>query len=635
LAGTFFFSGDPSHDPERRSLDRFVATIAYQNSISHPNVKKKVIQVLDSDPAILSKSLEIQFDNLLVSPFRRRRFNRVFTRSFSKVCAALSFAQVFFEVSITLIFGIIFPPSTDRREAICLIFMFLAAASTVATLPTIQMAIQTHLEAFLYPPPMIVVIDAINECHGPLQMFIKILADKYCESPPPIRFFVTSRPEEEILGEFNCFPKRVYPLNLTDFPAHKDIEIFCKNGFNTLRNKHLIYRGSQNVGDWPSPQDLDLSVGKSEGLFVYASSLLNFVGDCNHGGDLQSRLRRALHQHDGLDNFFRQVLRDAPEFYNPDFHRLLGAICFLYDELSLGSLAALLGLHSAADARRLLRGCRSILQIPQNDHENIIFFHSSLRHFLTDRNRSHNFTFDRNNYWIDPTMQHLSLFYDCIQLIVAESQNGSIKIEPDRVNYSELRYAWENWPRHLFDVQLTCRGIIELTRGHFGQCYENLFLYFLDCLGDGTLDWLITWAFGCQPIKWQGREHQLLSLEDANAVGIPSLLRMFMLIFVLSAKELSDRIRRIRKSLETLRFHTMFPGAHKFDIKDCDVNKIWPLDGSVEDIYSIGVVIEAGAEPDELDPLLDPGKWKEFLSKANTHVAKKNGTNVAFQRSDN
>ncbi|KIJ91647.1 hypothetical protein K443DRAFT_31381, partial [Laccaria amethystina LaAM-08-1] len=201
LAGTFFFSGDPSHDPERRSLDRFVATIAYQNSISHPNVKKKVIQVLDSDPAILSKSLEIQFDNLLVSPFRR---------------------------------------------------------------------------PFLYPPPMIVVIDAINECHGPLQMFIKILADKYCESPPPIRFFVTSRPEEEILGEFNCFPKRVYPLNLTDFPAHKDIEIFCKNGFNTLRNKHLIYRGSQNVGDWPSPQDLDLSVGKSEGLFVYASSLLNF-----------------------------------------------------------------------------------------------------------------------------------------------------------------------------------------------------------------------------------------------------------------------------------------------------------------------------------------------------------------------
>jgi hypothetical protein len=157
LAGTFFFSGDPCHDPERRSLDRFVATIAYQNSISHPIVKKKIIQVLNSDPTILSKSLEIQFDSLPVGLFRHRQFNRAFIRSFLKVWATLSFAQVFFEVWITLIFGIIFPPSTDRLEAICFIFMVLTTASTMAVLPTIQMALQTHIEAFLYPPPMIVV----------------------------------------------------------------------------------------------------------------------------------------------------------------------------------------------------------------------------------------------------------------------------------------------------------------------------------------------------------------------------------------------------------------------------------------------------------------------------------------------
>ena len=304
---------------------------------------------------------------------------------------------------------------------------------------------------------------------------------------------------------------------------------------------------------------LDSLVRKSEGLFIYAFSLLKFIGDCNHGGDLQSRLRRALHQHDGLDIFFRQVLRDAPEFYNPEFHRLLGATCFLHEELPLGSVVVLLRLHSAADTRRLLRGCRSILQIPQTDHENITFFHSSLRHFLTDRNCSHNFTFDRNNYWIDSAKQHLSLFYDCIELIVAESQNGSIEIGPDRVNYFELSagHAWENWHRHLFDAQLTCRGIIELTRAYFGERYEGLFFYFLERLGDGTLNRSVTWAFGCQPITWHGLEHQLLRLEDADTVGVLSSLRLFMLIFVFSAKELSDRIQRIRKSLETLRFHAM------------------------------------------------------------------------------
>ena len=637
LAGSFFFPGDPGHDPERQSLDRIVPTIAYQNSASHPIIKKKVIEVLNSDPAILSKSLETQFHSLLVGPFRRRRFNGPLTRKFLKVWADFSLAQVFFEVSITLIFGIILPPSTDRREAVYFIFMVLTALTTVAAFPTVQMAIQTHLEAFLYPPPMIVVIDAINECHGPLQMFIKILADKYCESPPPIRFFVTSRPEEEVLGEFNCYSKRVHTLNLTDFPAHKDIEIFFDEELKTLKTKHLIYRGSRKLGDWPSPQDLDSLVRKSEGLFIYASSLLKFIGDCNEGGDLQSRLRRALHQHDGLDIFFRQVLWNAPEFYNPDFHRLLGATCFLHEELPLGSVVVLLRLHSAADARRLLRSCRSILQIPQTDDGNITFFHSSLRHFLTDRNRSHKFTFDRNNYWIDPMKQHLSLFSDCIELIVAESQNGSIEIEPDRVNYFELstRYAWENWHRHLFGAQLTCRGIIELTRAYFGERYEGLFLYFLDRLGEGTLNWSVTWAFGCQRITWQGLEHQLSRLEDADKVGILLLLWMFimfMLNFVFSAKELSDRIQRISKSLETLRFHAIFPGAHKFDIKDCGVDEIWALDNSIEDIYTIGVVIEAGTEPDELDLLLDQGKWKNFLSKANMLVAKKNGVSVTSKR---
>ena len=224
-----------------------------------------------------------------------------------------------------------------------------------------------------------------------------------------------------------------------------------------------------------------------------------------------------------------------------------------------------------------------------------------------------------------------------IELIVAESQNGSIEIGPDRVNYFELSasHAWENWHRHLFDVQLTCRGIIELTRAYFGERYEGLFLHFLGRLGDGTLNRSVTWAFRCQHITWQGLEHQLSRLEDADTVGILSLLWMFMLILVLSVKELSDRIQRIRKSLETLRFHAMFPGAHKFDIKGCGVNDNWALDCSVEDIYNIGVVIEDGAEPDELDPLLDRGKWKEFLSKANGLVAKRKGVNVGSERSAN
>jgi len=204
------------------------------------------------------------------------------------------------------------------------------------------------------------------------------------------------------------------------------------------------------------------------------------------------RLRRAMLQNDGLDALYRQILQDAPAFGNPDFKRILGALCFLRDTLSLGSLVVLLGLGSATDARRILRGCKSLLHVPPTDVENITL-HMSFHDFLTDRNR--NYIFDPIDCWIDPVKQHLSLLHDCIQLIVAESR-GDKSIKETDLNFAEpsTSYAWANWPRHLVDLQPSGRGTADLLKAQFGEQYQSLFLYFLDSLGDGTLQRrAITW----------------------------------------------------------------------------------------------------------------------------------------------
>ncbi|KAJ3557769.1 hypothetical protein NP233_g11659 [Leucocoprinus birnbaumii] len=66
LAAAFFFSR-----PNRRNdPERFVTSIAYQLAMKHHVLRHLLDQKIDDDPAILSKSLPFQFEEILVDPFR-------------------------------------------------------------------------------------------------------------------------------------------------------------------------------------------------------------------------------------------------------------------------------------------------------------------------------------------------------------------------------------------------------------------------------------------------------------------------------------------------------------------------------------------------------------------------------------
>jgi hypothetical protein len=481
LAGSFFFSRDPGH--QRQSVDNVIATIAYQNAVSHPVVQNKIRQVLDFDSNIFTKSLEIQFDHLLIGPVRRRRFkymasarNTIQTLCKAWIALNLRFnstmpagAQTLFEVCSAFLSCVIFYPPIDGVAR--LVIMILVVAS-LTRLPT-------SLSTIFHPPPLLVIIDALDECDDSAKSLINVIANNYHDSPAPIRFFLTSRQPEDkqITGAFRQYHDRIHFINLLDSPAHNDIRLFSQKEFNNLQIKHSQYFETLKES-WPSSSDIDSIVNKSQGLFIYASTLLNFVGDMDQGEIPVQRLKHAMLQDDGLDALYRKVLQDAPEFNNPDFKPILGALCFLHDALSLGSLVVLLRLGSATNARRVLRGCKSFLHIPPTDHENITFLHMSFHDFLTDRNR---------NRWIDPVEQHLSILYDCVQLIVSESQRSRLIKETDS-DFAELstRYAWANWHRHLVDLEPSGGGTVNRLKTQFGEQYESLFLCFLDGLGDKT-----------------------------------------------------------------------------------------------------------------------------------------------------
>jgi hypothetical protein len=119
-----------------------------------------------------------------------------------------------------------------------------------------------------------------------------------------VKFLVTSRPEEQIEHEFHV-PDAwsiTEPVHLYDFDATDDICKVCVSGFEEIAKRYRL------KGTWPSDVELQQAVLKSEGIFIYISTLLRFVGQ--RGGDLpQEKLSYALQAHTGLDGIYHQVFQ--------------------------------------------------------------------------------------------------------------------------------------------------------------------------------------------------------------------------------------------------------------------------------------------------------------------------------------
>ena len=72
LLGGFFFSRS---DSQRSHHTSFVPTIVYQAVMAYPPLKTFVVAALERDPLIFSKSLQVQFDTLLINPLNALHYN--------------------------------------------------------------------------------------------------------------------------------------------------------------------------------------------------------------------------------------------------------------------------------------------------------------------------------------------------------------------------------------------------------------------------------------------------------------------------------------------------------------------------------------------------------------------------------
>jgi hypothetical protein len=195
----------------------------------------------------------------------------------------------------------------------------------------------------------------------------------------PFRWLLASRPELDIEEAFECHIRRgSAPLWLALEDSKDDVRTYLRTNLQLVRD---TFKSMKNEPlRWPSESDLRALLNLSEGLFIYASTAVQYIRD--RKGSPKKKLEMVLKVHKGLDPLYRQVITDAQECEH--FDTIMGSLMHLRDLLTIDCLSKLLALD-VSEVWMGLDGCHSVLLIPEHDHEAVRPYHASLRDFLTNK----------------------------------------------------------------------------------------------------------------------------------------------------------------------------------------------------------------------------------------------------------
>ena len=318
--------------------------------------------------------------------------------------------------------------------------------------------------------PCVIVIDALDECidDEPASAILSVLG-RYAKKLSFVKFFITGRPEPRIRTGFRL--PLLEPLTqifllheVKPSSVDEDIRLYLLEKLTVVSKR----RSDFDLSDpWPCDEDLTTLTNKSSGLFIFASTLVRFIGSEHH--EPNERLQLIVTTSDstvhegraGIDPLYTQILvhafsdvKDTTVFAN--LRRVLGVVVLAFNPLSRVQIAGILGVNTSLITRSL-RHLHSVLFVPNEDSKEIRVFHKSFPDFLQDRDRC----FDPK-FFIDSRVHHGDIALDCLELLKnLESNPCSLpdfvmnrdvadlpELLEDKVG-SGTRYACGYWAMHV------------------------------------------------------------------------------------------------------------------------------------------------------------------------------------------
>jgi hypothetical protein len=298
--------------------------------------------------------------------------------------------------------------------------------------------------------PVILVIDALDECLPTHATAILQLLAMHIKSMPNYRIFVTTRPEAHIerVLQYKNLLQPFYLHEIEKSIATGDVQLFLRHAFSKEQVAAVL-----QYGQWePTEHELKVLSEKCGILFIMATTAVHYIlDDSIRPGDQMSRLLKGLDEEEGeegvmssLDKMYLEILRSSvPQRYTAEylqnFKTVVGVIVVLEDLLSLSALARFLDMKES-DVQITLRKLHSIIA-PTSSNQVPQLYHKSFPDFITNNQRCVD-----TSFYIVPEEHHAQAAQHCLQKFMA---NSDVNIDDDKRISDELVYACMHWANHL------------------------------------------------------------------------------------------------------------------------------------------------------------------------------------------
>ena len=308
------------------------------------------------------------------------------------------------------------------------------------TLHTKSMGIQLQtliVDAFqhLSPHPQrsyLVIIDGLDECHDKVvqQSILQFLFETITVHKLPLRFLIGCRPESHIRDSFDqeslyTITQRVV-LDETFNPG-RDIRVFLQDGFAKICATNSILTHVERP--WPGEGIIDLLVQRSSGQFIYAATVLKFVGAdfCSPTKQLALVLKPDSTAFSDLDQLYTQILSIYPSTVN-----IVQVLAFIFASDNrkglLEVIEDILGMEEG-ELKLVLCGLSSLMKDENDENDKngelsnkgvipyVIphFAHASFRDYLFDPSRSGPFHVNPSEYRNQFTIRSFALIMQLIR----------------------------------------------------------------------------------------------------------------------------------------------------------------------------------------------------------------------------
>lgn len=359
-------------------------------------------------------------------------------------------------------------------------------------------------------PFCVVVIDALDECKegGATYTILSTLA-QFITQLSPLKFLITSRPEQHIIGAFRLASlepttHRYILHQVEPKVAERDVRLYLQFALRSIRDSYGL------DGRWPAEDDVQDLVRHSAGLFIFAATAVKWIRDNNHS-DPQGRLSDVLISMNGkgqskarsrymLDDLYLEVLQRAFPSISPESSEMLkiilGSIALLFNPLSLSDLQELLRLPGTLHT--YLRDLQSVVIIPDDAKRPVYLIHPSFREFLINPELC-----KEPSFRVLPNLRHAHLAQVCLGTMKSLKRNMCHIKQPwelhseianlgDLVQRNiapSLQYACQYWAQHLAQIVQPGSGI--------SQPYVLLSDQILDVFTEFCDRYLLYWIEVC------------------------------------------------------------------------------------------------------------------------------------------